>query len=219
MTKKVTVCSLVVTRNNINFCSGLSHPVSHLPIGLISKKCIEVRRMALNMLLWRVWAEFTRTLKKTKLRRKPNTTEVAVKPDKSTEKKPIRTGQFDSCACSKISHWKHLSSHYRAYRYTAIFIQLGCFFPLMNAALSLWVPSLKEWRLRVTSRQSERSNSIRRERLCYLAVQLRPCTHTLGLEGLGPQPKNCGSVHWIAALIHSLESTQKAMCTQWASPA
>lgn len=43
--------------------------------------------MASNMLLCRVWAALTRTLKKTKLRRKPNTTEVAVKPDQSREKK------------------------------------------------------------------------------------------------------------------------------------
>lgn len=63
--------------------------VSHLPIGLISKKCTGVRRMALNMLLCRVWAELTRILKKSKLRRKPNTTEVAVKPEKSREGKKI----------------------------------------------------------------------------------------------------------------------------------
>lgn len=42
--------------------------------------------MALNMLLCSVWAELTRTLKKTKLRMKPNTTEEAVKPDGNTEK-------------------------------------------------------------------------------------------------------------------------------------
>lgn len=77
---------------------------SHLPIGLISKKCTGVRRMALNMLLCRVWAELTRTLKKTKLRRKPNTTEVAVKPDKGTGKKSISTLQCYPCACSKVSY-------------------------------------------------------------------------------------------------------------------
>lgn len=58
-------------------------------MGLISKNCTGARRMALNMLSCRFWAELTRTLKKSKLRRKPNTTEVAVKPDKSTEKKKI----------------------------------------------------------------------------------------------------------------------------------
>lgn len=42
--------------------------------------------MALNMLLCRVWAELTRTLKKSKLRRKPNTTEVAVNPERGREK-------------------------------------------------------------------------------------------------------------------------------------
>lgn len=39
------------------------------------------------MLLCRVWAELTRTLKKSKLRRKPNTTEVAVNPERGREKK------------------------------------------------------------------------------------------------------------------------------------
>lgn len=28
-----------------------------------------------------------------------------------------------------------------------------------------------------------------------------PCTHTLSLEGPGPQPKNCGSVQWMAAIF------------------
>ena len=44
--------------------------------------------MALNMLSCRFSAEFTRTLKKSKQRRNPNTTEEAVKPEKTTEKKP-----------------------------------------------------------------------------------------------------------------------------------
>ena len=58
------------------------------------------------MLLCRVWAALTNTLKKTKLRRKPNTTEVAVKPDKSTEEKSISTLKYFPCTCSKVS------SHY-----------------------------------------------------------------------------------------------------------
>lgn len=50
--------------------------------------------MALNILLCKVWAELTRILKKSKLRRKPNTTEVAVKPErkkKGQKKKSIST--------------------------------------------------------------------------------------------------------------------------------
>lgn len=46
--------------------------------------------MALNILLCKVWAELTRILKKSKLRRKPNTTEVAVKPERK-KKKSIST--------------------------------------------------------------------------------------------------------------------------------
>lgn len=42
--------------------------------------------MALNILLCKVWAELTRILKKSKLRRKPNTTEVAVKPEREKKK-------------------------------------------------------------------------------------------------------------------------------------
>ena len=56
---------------------------SGLPIGLMSKKCTGVRKMAVNMLLCSVWDELTRTLKKTKLRRKPKTTEEAVNPEES----------------------------------------------------------------------------------------------------------------------------------------
>lgn len=59
----------------------------HLPMGLTSKNNTGVRRMALNMLSWRFWADLTRTWKKSKLRRKPNTTGVAVRPEKSVEKK------------------------------------------------------------------------------------------------------------------------------------
>lgn len=67
---------------------------SYLPIGLTSKKCTGVRRMVSNMLLCRVWAELTRTLKKSKLRRKPNTTEVAVNPEAQKKKISISTLQF-----------------------------------------------------------------------------------------------------------------------------
>lgn len=68
----------------------------HLPIGLMSKNWTGVCRMALNMPLCRFWADFTRTLKKSKQRRKPNTTEAAVKPDKSTGGKKTPSAQYNA---------------------------------------------------------------------------------------------------------------------------
>lgn len=38
-----------------------------------------------------------------------------------------------------------------------------------------------------------------------------PCTHTLSLEGPGPQPKNCGSVQWMAAVFR-LSIVHKKQC-------
>lgn len=60
--------------------------MSHLPNGLIQKKRFGVQRTALNIPVCRVWAEVNKMLKKIKLQRKPNTTEVAVKPEKCKEK-------------------------------------------------------------------------------------------------------------------------------------
>lgn len=198
---------------------------SHLPIGLMSKKCTEVRRMALNMLLWRVWAELTRTLKKIRLRTKPNTTEVAVKADKSTQKNSMSTLQSYPRACSVISYafqvtllsWTHK-------KHTLIFFSSFVCVWFFFLLLECWFTTVstkpeRVKKLGVTRRQSKQSNSREQESTAISLYSWGPCTRTLGLEGLGPQPKNCGSVHWMAAVFRDSAVHKKAMCAQWASPA
>lgn len=76
------------------------------------------------------------------------------------------------------------------------------FFICLNADLPLWAQSLSEWR-GWESQGGNRSNPTA-ENKKGTAISLYswgPCTHTLGLEGLGLQPKNCGSVHWMAAVF------------------
>lgn len=197
-------------------------------MGLISKNCTGARRTALNMLSCRFWAELTRTLKKSKLRRKPNTTEVAVKPDKSTEKKKIHQHttmlslcfMFQGQLCISGVFIKHAEWYTKGDTFHFSFPFSYVFF----FCLERWyitVNTKPEWvkRLGVTGRKSEQSNSRELERHCYLPVQLRPMyTYTEPWR-----PWATAKELWICSLngwrIQSLDSTQKAMCARRASPA
>lgn len=161
----------------------------NLPMGLTSKNWTGVRRMALNMQSCRFSAEFTRTLKKSKQRRNPNTTEEAVKPDKSTEKKTpsahyngILMPTFQGHPCIKGTVIKHAEwctkadNFHLRFSFSDVF-SLSVFLSLFGhkcwyMAVNTQPERMK--RLGVTGRKSEQFNSREVERSCYLPVQLRP---------------------------------------------
>lgn len=171
--------------------------VNNLPIGLASKKRSEVRMMALNMLLWSFWAELTRTLKKTKVRRKPKTTEVAVKPD--TKKK--KTHSFITIPFNQHQEYrrdsiiKHILFNF-SYILTCVFFSCSAFCFISVSTKPKWVRCLG-----VASRQSEQSNSKREKKVPLSLCTAEVHAPILGLEGLGRQPKNCGSVHWMGTVF------------------
>ncbi len=83
---------------------------------------------------------------------------------------------------------------------------------VLDADLSLWIQSLKEWR--GWESQGDNQNNPTAGNYKGTAISLYswgPCTHTLGLEGLGPQPKNCGSVHWMAGVFRA-STVHKKQC-------
>lgn len=87
-----------------------------------------------------------------------------------------------------------------------VFFYLECWYITVNTKPE------RVKRLWATGRKSEQSNSRELERHCYLPVQLRPMyTYTLSLEGLGLQPKNCGSVHWMAGVFRA-STVHKKQC-------
>lgn len=145
--------------------------------------------MALNMLSWRFSAEFTRTLKKSQQRRNPNTTEEAVKPDKSTEKKLHQHTIMQSlCLPSKVTHalkrtvikhaeWCTKADNFH-FRFSFSDVFSLCVF-LSLSGHKCWYMAVNTQpermkRLGVTGRKSEQFNSREVERSCYLPVQLRP---------------------------------------------
>lgn len=109
---------------------------------------------------------------------------------------------------------------------------------LLNADISRRAQSLNGRRRGLESRGEERTRekkkrerkreiwTIQQQRPRKTALSARtaeaPATHTVSLEGLGPQPSNCGSVHWMADTFTATNGTQKkkkAMCARRASPA
>lgn len=77
-----------------------------------------------------------------------------------------------------------------------------CF--VLNTDLSLWIQSLKVWRGWESLGDSQSNPAAENKKITAISLySWGPCTHTLGLEGLGPQPKNCGSVHWMAGVFRA----------------
>lgn len=156
--------------------------------------------MALNMLLCRVWAELTRTLKKTKLRRKPNTTEVAVKPDKSTGKKHINTLQCYPCACSKVSYAFKASLLSMLYdtknRYST-----SAFPSILFFCLECYHFEYKVWRSKEAGSHRETVRAIQQQRT--RKSLLSPCTAEAHVH-----------IHWaLKALGHSQRTVD--LFTEW----
>lgn len=76
----------------------------------------------------------------------------------------------------------------------------------------MWIQSLKEWKESESQGDNQGNPTAANEKGTAISLySWGPCTHTLGLEGLGPQPKNCGSVHWMAGVFRA-STVHKMQC-------
>lgn len=98
---------------------------------------------------------------------------------------------------------------------------VGFWMPIYHGKHKAWMAGDEVWS-RGEKKGQEKKKKSERKREIWTIQQQRPrktalsartaeapATHTVSLEGLGPQPSNCGSVHWMAAAFTATNGTQK----------